>query len=314
MPPKEPHPHHDARITRLIRPTKQKAFGVQEKTDELVALELLQQKQEEAADKKLREQWRDKITPRPTNVNITSQYKEPNKAQKEMPPPFETMGPAEHFTYHPYYQSITSKAACEDPQQLHELRSFLEDEDTNPDGGAWNKQLSFEEASINILSQLSLCLEVPNTGGTGHAFLQPYHYFSKGAMDTKPACMYLNKRRVAATPYFSMRKAGYVTIQLGRRGPTFYRTYAHRLVATLIHGPPTSDCGDAPHLMHTCNNKGCFSPVHLVFGTKEENQQNDFAIYRRRVAEQHNRQWKPLEPTPLVEGQLPAGDVAGPSS
>jgi hypothetical protein len=317
MPPKEPS-QQDARITKLFQPIKKKPFGVQEKTEELVVFELQKQKHEEAADRKLKVQWRQTTIPRPTrptNVNITSKYKEPNRAEKDIPSLFDTLGPGHLFIPQPYYKSTTSMEACADPLQLPELKSFLQDVNTNPNAGVWNKQLSFQENSSNLLSLISSCLQVPYTGAQAHAFLEPLHYYSSlAAMHSMPACMYLSKRRLDNIPYFSQLATGYVSIQLGRRGTHKYFTYAHRLVATLIHGPPTSNCGAGPFLMHICNHTECLSPIHMVFGTSKENRLDDPATYRKRQEEQHRRQWKSLDPTPLVERQQPSGDEAGPSS
>jgi hypothetical protein len=50
------------------------------------------------------------------------------------------------------------------------------------------------------------------------------------------------------------------------------RTVVHRLVATLVYGPPEPKM----YALHSCDNKSCINPKHLRWGTAKENTQEAF--------------------------------------
>jgi hypothetical protein len=69
---------------------------------------------------------------------------------------------------------------------------------------------------------------------------------------------------------------GYITIRYWRLGengrPHPDRGSAHRFIYEKNHGP----IPDGLVIRHTCDNKKCINPAHLIIGTQKENLQDCF--------------------------------------
>ncbi len=69
-------------------------------------------------------------------------------------------------------------------------------------------------------------------------------------------------------------RPGYLTVRLNPHapGPAMYEK-AHRLVLWQLQGPPPRPNVTLRRYcaMHTCSNKMCLNPAHLVWGTYAEN-------------------------------------------
>lgn len=116
----------------------------------------------------------------------------------------------------------------------------------------------------------------------------PSSVFGMGSSHLIPRnmCMVISPAKVAETQWVYITKEGYVRLLLGERG--FGRTErvmmwecAHRIVLWAFEGPPTMQQytwageqgikGNGLVVCHTCNNKLCLNPHHLVYGTEWEN-------------------------------------------
>jgi hypothetical protein len=102
-----------------------------------------------------------------------------------------------------------------------------------------------------------------------HAF-----QFPLGANAHTPQCMLLDPARVRAAANV-VRGEGYVWLVMGQLGHgranrTPIREGAHRFVLWSSWGPPPDDIV-FPVAMHSCHNKACLNPLHLVWGENAEN-------------------------------------------
>jgi hypothetical protein len=68
---------------------------------------------------------------------------------------------------------------------------------------------------------------------------------------------------------FAKTKDGYGTTAACGKGTT-----AHRVVAILAHGQPTSA---RPHAAHLCHNRACINRRHIVWASRQENCQHSVA-------------------------------------
>ena len=87
-------------------------------------------------------------------------------------------------------------------------------------------------------------------------------------------CMCYDTVAVESTAHLNIDGQGYIQVYLAydRRlavsGPEQIREGAHRIVLWFVCGPPD----DVNHVaMHYCNNTRCLNPLHLAWGTRQEN-------------------------------------------
>lgn len=128
-----------------------------------------------------------------------------------------------------------------------------------------------------------------STSTTKSALETPLH----GTMEVRrkysqqPACMMLDKAKVASTPCMDplgedevntraedpTDSSTYVLLYLGRVGGVKVKAYAHRLVCLAFHGFPLSE--SASHACHHgCKpggHKGCVQPYHVKWQSQEAN-------------------------------------------
>ena len=98
-----------------------------------------------------------------------------------------------------------------------------------------------------------------------------------------PVCMLLNKVKVSNTVHFQM-KNGYANMVLGMIGPLNIIEGVHRFALWAMFGPPSPTI-QHPVVMHSCHNRLCINPLHLVWGELAEN-----ADRRRGYADRYSRQ------------------------
>ena len=84
-------------------------------------------------------------------------------------------------------------------------------------------------------------------------------------------CMVYKVEKARETKHIYPLKSGYITVVLGYKGKGVQvLELAHRLVLWAIKGPPPTSMM-YPVAMHTCNNKSCLNPMHMMWGENKDN-------------------------------------------
>lgn len=121
-------------------------------------------------------------------------------------------------------------------------------------------------------------------------------------------CMFIDQTKITALPG---RRTGLWDGQLGYANMLLGSFPAgqgisegvHRLVKEFIFGPapavkirrggrvPPYPKGGYWVCCHTCGNKSCLNPLHLVWGSEGENKRDELAVYKRLAREQGHPEW-----------------------
>lgn len=95
-----------------------------------------------------------------------------------------------------------------------------------------------------------------------------------GGAHGNAGCMLLDMNKVSEAPYFTV-SSGYTWMQLAvdmvqPRNSRIIREGVHRFILWAMYGPPGQELIN-PVLMHTCGDRRCISPLHMVWGEQREN-------------------------------------------
>jgi hypothetical protein len=161
----------------------------------------------------------------------------------------------------------------------------------------WDKAQGVGYNMKGILDRLGAVLEPSSMEGVegsekGSVFSQPLQYERRGCLrsEVQEACMRLSEAKVAmAKGMYQPERRGYVKVTLGNLRGRSITEWGHRLVLWAVHGPPASPEGwttSGPHCLHMCGQKDCLNPSHLVWGTAQDNRDDEERVYVERLREQ----------------------------
>lgn len=78
----------------------------------------------------------------------------------------------------------------------------------------------------------------------------------------------------------------------GKRGVG--RSYVHRMVCEFFHGPPPPG---QPFALHSCDNRACYEPSHLRWGSTQDNADDRVARNRSATGDRNgSRRWPETRP------------------
>jgi hypothetical protein len=169
-----------------------------------------------------------------------------------------------------------------------EFRRVAPGREWGPNGRAlWRSTDASHDVMLSCLSFLACNLEqssIPAKSGLGHGnvgiFQQPPVLRSDRRSAKNGVCLVFRNARCEG-----LRQTGrYRQLVLGRdrKGKTVV-IGAHRLVCWAVHGPPEEENMVARHEVEGCEQRlACCSPLHLVFGTYQQNRQDVEAQKRRK--------------------------------
>lgn len=90
------------------------------------------------------------------------------------------------------------------------------------------------------------------------------------ALGESGACMLLDHGKVSRARHFRSVRLGYAWMVLAGSGIKKVEESLHRFVLWAMFGPPSLSLA-FPVVMHTCHNRSCLSPLHMVWGENGEN-------------------------------------------
>lgn len=197
----------------------------------------------------------------------------------------------------PFY--LSDNCSNQPDDQLPKVWQLLEHLDEVTCNHHWDKGLCVKDNLRHQVDMLSGMLEPTScsSSSTSSSLLHPLSYVvaerGKGKnpltalgsiVQQQPACMFLSAAKVhAAHGIWQAEPRGYARVELGCHKGMPIIEYAHRLVLWSIHGPPPPAAG---HCLHICGHKDCLNPTHLVWGTAQDNKDDNGDVYGALLEEQ----------------------------
>lgn len=180
-------------------------------------------------------------------------------------------------------------------------RAWVSSEDPQPGHTIKEKMEGVLQKLGEVLERPSLAVG-PSTSvsrGGSNPFINPLMEPSSsgdyGVEAYKAVCMQVDPSLVRNKEGLVMDNKGYVRVNLGWKDKKRVSEMAHRLVLWGIFGPPgwlknkrvDSSEGLSLHCLHSCDNKLCLNPWHLVWGRPVDNKPTPTKpeVHRERMRE-----------------------------